>query len=150
MNVFDDITKYLCSKVIIQLILTNLVTIIMQWHCIIQGIKIKEKDILTVKFHSVAEHLLRYYNRNNKLITIICNLHITTKQLCKALNVPRLVLSNHCTKLGCSRKASTKREKLVAWIQRWVSGDVEEKMGETGNFMDEKVGKMKSLFLARI
>ena len=122
----------------------------MQWHCIIQEIKIKQKDILTVRFHSVAEHLLRYYNRNNKLITIICNLHITTKQLCKALNVPRLVLSNHCTKLGCSRKASTKREKLVAWIQRWVSGDVEEKMGKTGNFMDEKVGKMKSLFLARI
>ena len=111
---------------------------------------IKQKDILTVKFHSVAEHLLRYYNRNNKLITIICNLHITTKQLCKALNVPQLVLSNHCTKLGCSRKASTKREKLVAWIQRWVSGDVEEQMGETGNFMVEKVGKMKSLFLARI
>ena len=111
---------------------------------------ITHRDILTVKFHSVAEHLLRYYNRNNKLITIICNLHITTKQLCKALNVPRLVLSNHCTKLGCSRKASTKREKLVAWIQRWVSGDVEEQMGETGNFMVEKVGKMKSLFLARI
>ena len=132
------------------MILTNLVTILMQWHCIIQEIKINEKDILTVKFHSVAEHLLRYYNRNNKLITIICNLHITTKQLCKALNVPRLVLSNHCTKLGCSRKASTKREKLVAWIQRWVSGDVEEQMGETGNFMVEKVGKMKSLFLARI
>ena len=122
----------------------------MQWHRIIQEIKIKQKDILTVRFHSVAEHLLRYYNRNNKLITIICNLHITTKQLCKALNVPRLVLSNHCTKLGCSRKASTKREKLVAWIQRWVSGDVEEQMGETGNFMVEKVGKMKSLFLARI
>ena len=129
LNVFDDIIECLCSKLIIQL---------------------KQRDILTVKFHSVAEHLLRYYNRNNKLITIICNLHITTKQLCKALNVPQLVLSNHCTKLGCSRKASMKWEKLVAWIQRWVSGDVEEQMGETGNFMVEKVGKMKSLFLARI
>ena len=125
LNVFADIIECLCSKVIIQLILTNLVTVLMQWDCIILEIRapegignqmpklmfgIKQRDILTVKFHSVAEHLLRYYNRNNKLITIICNLHITTKQLCKALNVPRLVLSNHCTKLGCSRRASTKRE----------------------------------------
>jgi len=34
-----------------------------------------------------------------------------------------------------------KQEKLVAWTQRWVSGDIKEKTGETGNSMDEKEGK---------
>ena len=54
--------------------------------------------------------------------------------------------SNHCTKFGCSRKASMKQEKLVAWTQRWVSGDVKEKMGETGNLMDEKEGNEVFVF----
>jgi len=39
-----------------------------------------------------------------------------------------------------------KQEKLVAWTQRWVSGDVKEKMGETGNSMDEKEGNEVFVF----
>jgi len=39
-----------------------------------------------------------------------------------------------------------KKEKLVAWTQRWVSGDVKEKMGETGNLMDEKEGNEVFVF----
>jgi len=39
-----------------------------------------------------------------------------------------------------------KQEKLVSWTQRWVSGDVKEKMGETGNLMDEKEGNEVFVF----